>query len=315
MSGYKVYASTQPSYATEGPVKLFLTDLDGTLVVSKAGRRIATEDWVFVDPHIPAQLQKKADEGWIVGIVTNQSEWSKKPEASKKIEGVLAALQVANGWMPWCLVATGPGSMYRKPARGLYDVLLTELRIAPSAVKELVYCGDAAGFEDPVPAFRWSASDRHFAEAIGATFLKPMVLWTPAALISAAKQEIVLLVGNPGSGKSTAARLLKEKGYEHVEQDVLKTRPAILKVVHAALEAKKSMVIDATHGNPKNRKVWLEWSKKQGLPCRCLWHTRDGRPFNALRPEPVPEVAYAMYSKYFTVPSVDEGFAEVLQEW
>jgi len=313
MSGFQVFPSTQP--LASGPLKLFLTDLDGTLVVSKAGRRIATEDWVFVDPHIPAQLQKKADEGWTVGIVTNQSEWSKKPEASKKIEGVLAALQAANGWTPWCLVATGPGSMYRKPARGLYDVLLTELRVAPAAVKELVYCGDAAGSEDIVPAFCWSASDRHFAEAIGATFLKPTVLWTPAAVGVADKQEIVLLVGNPGSGKSTAARLLKEKGYEHVEQDVLKTRSAILKVVNAALEAKKSMVIDATHGNPKNRKVWLEWAKKQGLSCRCLWHTRDGRPFNALREAPVPEVAYAMYSKYFTVPSTEEGFAEVLQEW
>lgn len=315
MSGYKVYASTQPPCLTEGSPKLFLTDLDGTLVVSKAGRRIATTDWTFVDPHIPATLQKKATEGWTVAIVTNQSEWTKKPEAMQKIESVLAALQAANGWTPWCLVATGPGSMYRKPARCLYDVLLSELRIPATSVQELVYCGDAAGSEDPFPAFRWSASDRHFAEAIGAIFLKPTTIWTPASLISSTEQEILLLVGNPGSGKSTVGRLLKEQGYEHVEQDALKTKTAILKVVKTALEAKKSMVIDATHGNPKNRKFWLDWAKQNGVPCRALWHTRDGRPFNALREAPVPEVAYAIYSKHFVVPSVEEGFSEVLQEW
>jgi bifunctional polynucleotide phosphatase/kinase len=313
MSGYKVYTSTQTPI--DGPTKLFLTDLDGTLVVSKAGRRIATEDWTFVDPHIPAVLQKKAEEGWTIAIVTNQAEWTKKPTTIQKIEGVLAALQAMNGWAPWCLVATGPGSMYRKPARGLYDVLLTELHIESTSVKDLVYCGDAAGSEDPFPAFRWSASDRHFAEAIGATFLKPTELWTPVSIIPSETQEILLLVGNPGSGKSTIARLMKEKGYVHVEQDVLKTKPAILKVVNAALEAKKSMVIDATHGNPKNRKVWLDWAKKNGVSCRCIWHTRDGRSFNVLRETPVPEVAYAIYSKYFTVPAIDEGFSEVLQEY
>jgi hypothetical protein len=33
-----------------------------------------------------------------------------------------------------------------------------------------------------------------------------------------------------------------------------------------------------------------------------MWHVRDGRPFNALREKPVPEVAYAMYSKHFVDP-------------
>lgn len=312
MSGYHVVSSTQPLH--EGPLKLFLTDLDGTLIVSKAGRLFATENWVFVDPHIPAKLQQKMKEGWTVGIVTNQSKWSKSPTVTK-VESVLAALQATNGWTPWCLVATGPGSTYRKPASGLYDVLLKQLGVSNEAVKELVYCGDAVGAEDSLPAFRWAASDRLFAETIGACFLRATELWTPLILLASTQPELLILVGNSGSGKSTMAAQLTTLGYRHLEQDVLKTKGAVQKAAGKALAEKQSVVVDATHGNPKNRQVWLEWAKKQGIPCRCIWHTRDGRPFNALRFVPVPEIAYAVYSKYFVAPSIEEGFAEVLQEW
>jgi hypothetical protein len=84
----------------------------------------------------------------------------------------------------------------------------------------------------------------------------------------------------------------------HIEQDAFSSKSAVLKAVKAALAAGSSVVVDATHGSAKNREPYIALT-----PCRILWHVRDGRPFNALRPAPVPEVAYAIYAKYFVRPA------------
>jgi hypothetical protein len=105
-------------------------------------------------------------------------------------------------------------------------------------------------------------------------------------------------MGSPGSGKSTTARRLVANGYVHIEQDAFSSKSAVLKVVKAALAAGSSVVVDATHGSDKNREPYMALA-----PYRILWHVRDGRPFNALRPAPVPEVAYAIYAKYFVRPT------------
>jgi hypothetical protein len=45
---------------------------------------------------------------------------------------------------------------------------------------------------------------------------------------------------------------------------------------------------------------------------RIFWSIRDGRPFNALRAEPVPEIAYAIYTKNFETPTEHEGEVEII---
>lgn len=297
--------------------KLALFDVDGTLMVSRSGRRWATscEDWIFAFPNIAEVLQARQSAGWTVALISNQSQADKDPACLEKIESLLAALESANGWRPLSLVATGKpkkNDLYRKPARGLYDVLLEHLGLTVTDIEEVTMCGDAAGEDDPYPPYRWSDADRGFANNIGATFERPIDVFgipKPPVPAAAGFKEVVLLVGNPGSGKSTTGRRLKNEGYDHIEQDVVGSKSKTLKAVKSILKHGKAcdkkdirIVIDATHGSSVNRKPYEELCQEFNIPMRVLWHITNGRPLNALRAKPVPEVAYAVYTKHFEEP-------------
>lgn len=313
---YKVFSSTQPSFPADHPVRLALFDLDGTLITSKSGRRWASDgdDWVFQGP-VPAVLQRYATEGWTVAIITNQSKWTGAggKDTQAKVNTVLDALFAANAWAPWCLVATGAPSesVYRKPARGLFDVLMSNLGVARAA--DVFYCGDAAGADGERLEYRWADSDRMFAFEIGARFLTPNTVFGLSPAFPAAAQEITILVGNMGSGKSTTARTLAAAGYVHCEQDKLKTPAAMKRAVRAALTEGKSVVVDATHATAETRAPYLGIGLELKVPVRILWHIRDGRPYNEVRTDGhVPAVAFAMYSKRFEDPRLDGVSVETI---
>jgi bifunctional polynucleotide phosphatase/kinase len=313
---YKVFPSTQSSFPADHPVRLALFDRDGTLITSKSGHRWASDgdDWVFQGP-VPAVFQRYATEGWTVAIITNQSKWNNKggESAQAKVSTVLDALFAVNGWAPWCLVATGPPSeaLYRKPARGLCAVLLREM--GNPTVSEAFYCGDAAGPDASRLEYRWAASDRDFAAATGVRFVTPDTIFGLSTAVPAVSQEIAVLVGNMGSGKSTTARALEAAGYVHCEQDKLKTPAAMKKAVRAALTAGKSVVVDATHATAETRAPYLSIGAELRIPVRILWHIRDGRPYNEVRTEGhVPAVAFALYSKRFEDPRLDGMPVEII---
>jgi bifunctional polynucleotide phosphatase/kinase len=314
-AGYSLYPNTD-SLMPMGSVALY--DLDGTLIVSKSGRRWAADadDWVWAHPLVPTCIQARRELGVVVTIVSNQSDWTRGPQARGKIESVLEALDKELGWRPIALIATNPSRKskaapttdpYRKPARSLYDVLLKHLGASYEDMSTLpafvTMCGDAAGPTDSCLAYRWADSDRVFADNIGAIFERPCDIFSastaPPPQPLKKGQELVVLVGNPGSGKTTTARRFAAAGYVHVEQDAVGSKGAVLKAVKTALAAGKSVVVDATHGSADNRAPYMSLS----LPVRFLWHIRDGRPYNAVRAKPVPEIAYAVYSKHFSVPT------------
>lgn len=66
------------------------------------------------------------------------------------------------------------------------------------------------------------------------------------------KQEVVVFVGSPGSGKSSFFRGHMD-GYVHVNNDTLKTKKKCLNVAEAALKEGKSCVIDNTNRDPPTR--------------------------------------------------------------
>ena len=314
---YHVYHSTQARIV--GPLRLALFDLDNTLITSKSGRRWASnaDDWVFQGDG-PRVLREYAAGGWTVGIVTNQFEWNlarAKGVAQAKCASVLAELHTVNGWQPWCLVATGSPAeaVYRKPARGLYDALLREYE--GSAVAEVQMCGDAVGPDAERPEYRWADTDARFATAIGARFVTPdAVFGTRAAALNPDRRELVLLVGNMGSGKSTTSHRLVSQSqsddivcafeYVHLEMDVLKTSARMIRETEKALGT-RSVVVDGCHGTAASRAPYIELARELGIPIRVLWHIRDGRPYNTLRTRVVPEIAYATYSKRFEDPTLD----------
>jgi DNA 3'-phosphatase len=311
---YVVYPSTNCPVKKNagGNATLLLFDVDGTLVTSKKGRRYAldADDWIFLGD-VPKVLNEFKEAGWTIALVSNQADWSKKTDQIRgKFESILSELEEANGWTPWLLLATGAkDTEYRKPGRGLYDLLLQKLELTEDTVGDKRMIGDAAGKEESsFPPYQWSDSDSKFAKAIGADFMlpnDPVYFGSSGPIQPSESQELVLLMGNPGSGKSTTAKALAEKGYIHVEQDVTKTTKKSVDAAYAALEADKSVVMDATNASKVNRALYEDVANEFEISFRIVWHIRDGRPFNALRNKPVPEVAYANYTNTFVEPEGD----------
>jgi DNA 3'-phosphatase len=305
--------------------KLFLIDVDGTLITSKSGQFVAKDekDWIFFGG-IAAKLEGLHKEGWTVALISNQSEWKKNSAVIEgKFTSILNALGKANGWTPWALLAITDtkDTVYRKPGKGLYDVLKAEIKVP---ITETVMVGDAVGPDSPYPPYQWSDADRGFATAIGATFQTPTEAFgtSPGVPRRDGKQELVILMGTPGSGKSRTGSEFKAAGYIHVEQDLLANKAAALKAAVSALKTGKSVVVDATHGSEENRAPYKAAAAAAKIPYRILWHIRDGRPFNKLRPKKdsgtaiaaalavgehvqVPAVAYGVYTKYFNEPTDD----------
>jgi len=84
---------------------------------------------------------------------------------------------------------------------------------------------------------------------------------------------IVMLVGLPGSGKSTFADMLlkgnKEK-FVHINQDILKTRPNCELLCRESLHNLKCPIIDRCNFNPDQRNHFLAIAREVNVPVDVL---------------------------------------------
>lgn len=84
---------------------------------------------------------------------------------------------------------------------------------------------------------------------------------------------LLLLVGIPGSGKSTFASSLEEAlpwKYVRVNQDTLGTRQACEAAARQALQQHKCPVIDRCNFNIKQRQPFLDVAKECSVPVDCV---------------------------------------------
>jgi len=184
-----------------------------------------------------------------------------KAARMKSLENKLARVQVALGVPLAFYAGYGQVSRCRKPAPGLWEQIthdFTQKMVVVDKEKSF-YCGDAAG--RPEGTKQWAKTtkkdfadtDRRFAMNAGVQFFTPEEYFLgadPLALDSqvcpgldpslveytkgcayksvrefsqrALQTEMVVLVGSPGSGKSSLAKAVFA-GYECVNQDTLKT--------------------------------------------------------------------------------------------
>lgn len=83
----------------------------------------------------------------------------------------------------------------------------------------------------------------------------------------AGKQELLLLVAAPASGKSRIALMLeRDHSYARVNRDELGSMDACLSAARAALREGRSVVVDNVNMNKASRKPWASLVKEIGSP-------------------------------------------------
>ena len=288
--------------------KIAAFDYDHTLVCPKDGKTMPSdvEDWMWMYPNIPEQLKRYNDEGFSVVIFTNQSKSWKVIQ----IQYVAHTLKI-----PLFIVVASDKCDY-KPNPILYDVLVGSAQVDK---EQSFFVGDALGGKGD-----WADSDKVFAQNIGFKCISPQAMFAtkevvetpvsvPALNLSDSKQ-VVIMVGYPGSGKSTVAKnICANTSFVLIQGDVYKTSPKMLKVASEQVKDGKSVVFDATNSSLKKRSEYIEFAKKHNMKVVCVHMTTSlevsyKRNKERDPEQQVPKIAYSVYTKHFVIPSVEEGF-------
>ena len=306
-------------------------DFDHTLTRPRNGKLFSkdAEDWEWTSPAIPEILRAYCQTHRVV-VFTNQT-WTNPEKAEMKIRQLtesLGSLQLP------LLVVAARDKERRKPSPWMWQWVTGERAWSREGS---FFVGDAGGRPG-----EWADSDRAFAEAVGVRFLYPQEIFggapaagttqDPRAVVAAVAaavaalpqyegpQEIILLVGFPGSGKSTVAAALAKRWSTHqvVSGDALKTPAKIRTAARAILQAGGSPVIDATNGTVERRAEMIALAREHrtDVGVRCLWVRteleesvrRDAQRAMNTGVKPIPRVAFYTYRKRFVPPCSAEGY-------
>ncbi|KAI7800579.1 bifunctional polynucleotide phosphatase/kinase [Triplophysa rosa] len=332
-------------------------DIDGCIITTKSGRVFPTspDDWKILFPEIQPRLASLLKKGFKVVFFTNQMGISRgklRPQVFKsKVEDILQTLQLP----VQVFVSTAPG-IYRKPVVGMWEHLCEKANGGVTIdVSQSFYVGDAAGRPaNWAPGKKkkdFSCSDRLFALNIGLQFHTPeefflgwkaapfnmptfdprkldsnMSLYDPPdASLTSTKQEVIIAVGFPGSGKSTFFQTnIIPKGYVYINRDTLGSWQQCVAACERALKEGRSVAVDNTNPDLESRKRYVDVSQNAGVPCRCfnftatLEQAKHNNRFREMVPSAtkhvhVNDMVFHSYKNKFVPPSLSEGFSEILQ--
>lgn len=286
--------------------KIAAFDFDWTLVRPKSNGTFSksVDDWQWMQPSIPEKLKSFYASGFCIMVFTNQTHKYKE----EQIRAVVKSLDIP------VLVAIAFDKVVKKPVPTMFHLAV----VKDWDKNKSFFVGDALGRPGD-----WSDSDKKFAEAVGIAIKTPEQVFVSAEQPKQAKfqipshQEVVVLVGYAGSGKSTIAQQFEAKQYGIISSDELKTPAKMIKIAKAYLDAGTSIVVDATNPSKEKRASWVDLAKSRNIPVRCVHvalSMTDAMARNKQRPaeKAVPNIAYFTYRKRFEEPHEDEGFAELI---
>eukprot|EP01114_Cavostelium_apophysatum_P015100 TRINITY_DN404_c0_g1_i1.p1 TRINITY_DN404_c0_g1~~TRINITY_DN404_c0_g1_i1.p1 ORF type:complete len:539 (+),score=163.75 TRINITY_DN404_c0_g1_i1:1629-3245(+) len=338
--------------------KVVAFDLDSTLVEPKSGAKFPQnrKDWKWLYPDVPKKLKELYhDKGYKIVIFTNQAGIEKGKQRQDDITGKIIDIAVELGFPIQAFVSSATDH-YRKPNTTMWNLFIEKHNGGKQVdLKASTFVGDAAG-----RAKGWksgarkdfSTGDRAFAHNIGLEFKTPEEFFLeeaaapfewdsvdPHKILENLKDskphteedlfkgitgpELVVFTGRPASGKSSfAKKWFVPKGYVHVNQDTLKTKPKCISATRDALKAGKSVVVDNTNADASVRGEYTAIAKEMNIPYRCFWFDTDldlAHHLNFYREKitngavrRIPDVGYNTFKSRFSEPSTEtEGWSEV----
>lgn len=280
---------------------LAIFDLENTLIHCASGgnlRRTNKHGWLF-GPGVVKKLKDLSKE-WSIVIISNEDNYL--PMHEERNELILKEIDI-----PIIIMVATCNDIFKKPNLGCLSLLFYLTKSSKSHIKKSFFCGDSCGNDDPYPPYRSSDDDIKFAKNAEIAFYRPMdifervipEIFTPSNF-NPNKRELVILVGNPRSGKSTIAKRFS-KTYKVLSQE---SHQKILKLLAETIDANFNVIIDSTNQSKEKRKSYIALARSAHYHTRIIWCICDGRHFN--QENKTPHVAYSVYSRYFERPSENE---------
>lgn len=278
-------------------------DLDHTLIKPTGAQTFSKDenDFIFYNHKIPSILEQFYNKGFMIVIITNQSKQYKY----QLIQNFLNLIKTP-------LVMIIGNKEIRKPQKELFYYLF---ELFPTKTEKDIdfnqsfYVGDAAG-----ELGDFSNSDKEFAKNINFKFI-PTNLFFTEHYNPSTQRELIIMVGFPGSGKSTYALSIYNKNpenYEIISGDELKTEAKILKKVKENIKNNnKNIIVDATNVSKKKREPLIKLAKENNIkPIIILSLTSMDKAmaYNLLRDKEkqIPKIAYYKLRKNWEEPQLNE---------
>lgn len=291
-------------------IKIASFDLDGTIIVTKSGKRFAKDknDWKWFHPTlVKEKLAALKREGYTLVIFSNQNGIAKgnvsATEVQTKVEAIVKALN-----LPMLVFLGTESDMMRKPRVGAWQEMVKLLGDKGEEAidkEESFYCGDAAG--RPKIAGRskdFAATDYKFALNLGIRFHTPEDLFlsskqrihtrpdtwelgfdpksiavndtsdepllNPASAQLLSASQEIVVLVGPPASGKSFFAKTHLSSYTVVSQDELRTAANCKKKCLEALAQQKSVVVDNTNRDPRSRKEWVTIAQQQNIPIRAF---------------------------------------------
>ena len=266
-------------------------DLDWTLSYNERHLYPKNEDDIFIIPDRRNILVKLIKKGYTLCIFTNQYAVSNK-EKEKKVQRVSNFLKKIK--LPIYTFISTEKDIYRKPNIGMFNLLLDIIH-----VDSIFYTGDALGRPQD-----FSDSDSVFSKNIRAELIIPEELFPTSPPIQFfSKNELVLFVGMPGSGKTDYYNNYLTD-HIHINQDLLKTKKKVINTFLMSINSGISIVIDGTNPSQEDRELFYNYAIDNNYKIRVLYFIKNGTGWNKLRSKPVPTISYHIFFKKLVPPTL-----------